>query len=138
MCSTLQQLLAGLFTDEGRPILQVKGYQILRCCSVLRPWPALLPQTRYPAVMTLTNHVLPASRLINTEFALNFLLLDISQHLLAAAGTQWEFCMEAKADIFSWKNLLLITFVVTSPSSQRDSDKMDVVFIFCWLESVFL
>lgn len=37
---------------------------------------------------------------INTNSALNFLLLDISQYSFAAAITQWEFCMEANADLF--------------------------------------
>lgn len=50
--------------------------------------------------MTLTNRALLASVLINANLALNFLLLDISQFLFAAAITQWEFCMEANADIF--------------------------------------
>lgn len=62
--------------------------------------PLLLPQTSYPAVMTLINHVLIASLHINTSFAINFLFLDVSQYLFAAAITRWDFCMEANADIF--------------------------------------
>lgn len=62
--------------------------QTLKCCSRVRPWPLLLPLTRCPAVMTLTNHVLLASVHINTNFALNLLLLDTAQYLFAAAITQ--------------------------------------------------
>lgn len=68
--------------------------------SMPRSWSSLLPQRSSPGLMTLINHVLLASVHINTNFALHFLLLDISQYLFTAAITQWEFCMEANADIF--------------------------------------
>lgn len=88
---------ASRFPHWSGPLGQ-RSNQIL---PVLRHRQVMLPQTRHPAVMTLTNHVLLASVHINTSFALNyFLLLDTSQYLFAAAITQWEFCMEANADIF--------------------------------------
>lgn len=63
-----------------------RSNQILQYCSMVRSWPSLCPQTRYPAVMTLRNHAPLASVHINTSFTLN-VLLDISQYLFAAATT---------------------------------------------------
>ncbi len=45
--------------------------------------------------MTLTNFAH-----VTTIFALNFTIQDIIQYLFGSAITQWEFCMEANADIF--------------------------------------
>lgn len=67
---------------------------------MLQSYSTVQSKLRHPVRTTLISHVLLASVHINTNYAQNLLLLDILQYSFAAAITQWEFCMEAKADIF--------------------------------------
>lgn len=82
-----------------RRLLGQRSNCTLQCCSIVRSWPPLLPQTRYPAVMTLTNHVLLASGRIN-DFLLQISFFQTFHSICLFAITQQEFCMDANADIF--------------------------------------
>lgn len=73
--------------------------QTLQCYSVVRSQPALRPQTRYPAVMTLTTILLFHQwKLISQN-----VLLDITQYLFAVRNSSGTYVWKL---MDSWNKLL--------------------------------